>query len=368
MDTVKDKDIAYLEQAIELAGRGLYTADPNPRVGCLIVKDATIVGQGWHHYVHAPHAEINALQEAGERAKDATAYVSLEPCAYQGRTGPCADALIEAGIRRVVIAATDPHPKVAGRGIARLKTAGIIVETDCLPAPAEHLNPGYYKRFRTGLPWVRLKIAASLDARTATSAGESQWLTGPAARADVQHWRARSSAIVTGSGTVIKDDPALTVREPRFAINHPEWPDGLRQPLRVILDRRAHLSTSARVFNSPGEALWLTSKAPAKTPASVTALTGEWQPRQVLATLAERDCNEILIEAGSELAGIFVRADLIDEYILYLAPSLLGSDGRPLLALSGLQTLAERIQLKFSDYCLIGDDLRIIATPVYKKS
>ena len=361
MATYSHTDIDYIRQAIELASKGLYTTDPNPRVGCLVVNNNVIVGRGWHQYAGGPHAEVMALQQAGQQAQSATAYVSLEPCSFQGRTGPCAKALIAAGIKRVVAAATDPHPNVCGQGFSRLQQAGIEVVTECQADNARQLNPGYWKRLTTKLPWVRVKMAATLDGRTATATGQSKWLTGAAARADVQFWRARSSAIITGSGTVLADDPLMTVRGSQFACDHPEWPEGIRQPLKVVVDRRGRVTPSAKIFQTPGEALWLTARPPVKAPATTATLSGQWQPLDVLTLLAERGCNEVLIEAGASLAGAFIAAGLIDEIVLYLAPSLLGSDARPLLQLTGIEDLANQIKWQVLALSQVGDDIRIVA-------
>lgn len=368
MATYSHADIEYIQQAFELADKGLYTADPNPRVGCLIVNNDIIVGRGWHQYAGGPHAEVAALKQAGSQAQNATAYVSLEPCSFQGRTSPCTEALIAAGIKRVVGAMTDPHPNVSGQGFSNLQQAGIEVVSECQADNAKQLNPGYWKRLTAKLPWVRVKMAATLDGRTATATGQSKWLTGSAARADVQFWRARSSAVVTGSGTVLVDDPAMTVRDSQFACDHPEWQDGIRQPLRVVVDRRGRVSPTAKIFQEPGNALWLTAKPPVKASATAITLSGQWQPLDVLTLLAERGCNEVLIEAGAGLAGAFMAAGLVDEIVLYLAPSLLGSNARPLLQLTGIEDLADQIKLQILTLSQIGDDIRVVAKPKQVKA
>ena len=256
-----DQDRRYMARALTLAQRGLYTTDPNPRVGCVLVKDGEIVGEGFHARAGAPHAERHALEAAGERAQGATCYVTLEPCSHVGRTGPCADALIEAGVRRVVAAVGDPHHRVAGQGFARLEAAGIEVAVGLLAAEATALNAGFFKRMRTGLPWVRVKLAMSLDGRTAMASGESKWITGPAARERVQALRARASAIVTGVGTVLADDPSLTVRPGDWQTDaYPAGP--IRQPLRVVLDRTLRASPQARLLGEPGDTLLVTAVAP----------------------------------------------------------------------------------------------------------
>lgn len=360
---VTASDLSYLKESLALAEGGRYSTGSNPCVGCVLVKEGLVVGRGWHEYMGGPHAEVRALLAAGEQAKGATAYVSLEPCAHQGRTGPCVQAFIEAGITRVVAAITDPNPQVAGSGFAALSAANIEVVKDVLITEARALNPGYHRRFETGRPRVRLKLAASLDGRTATASGESQWLTSAAARADVQHWRALSTAILTGSGTVLADDPALTVRDEKLlAAYPPEVDEDARQPWRLVLDRRGRLSESAKIFNQPGKVWWLT-QAQKQAPENIQVCTGHWQPDTVLTLLAELGCNELLIEAGAELGGAFMAAGLVDELILYLAPSLIGPDARPLLALPALQHLADKIRLTIDDVCQLGPDIRVLARP-----
>lgn len=361
-----ESDIGYLKRALDLAEKGLYSTDPNPRVGCVIVRDGEIVGEGWHQYIGGPHAEIVALKQSGARSKNATAYTSLEPCAYHGLTGPCSKALISAGIKRVVSAAIDPSPKVSGKGFDDLEAAGIETIRNVLPKDAEALNPGYWKRLNAGLPWVRLKMAATLDGRTATASAESQWLTGRLAREDVQYWRARSSAIITGSGTVIADDPALTVRASQFVAEHPGWPNGLRQPIRAVIDRRAQINASSKVFQSPGKALWFTGQPPSDpSPDTEVLLAPDWQPQEIIKLLAnDYQCNEVLIEAGAQLAGSFLQSGVVDEMILYQAPALLGQDARPLVTLSGIQNLADKLELEIKELSQIGGDIRIIAKPI----
>jgi len=359
-------DYRYMARALQIAEQGLWTARPNPRVGCVIVQNAVVVGEGWHRRAGEAHAEAEALLMAGERAAGATAYVTLEPCCHHGRTGPCADALIKAGVSRVVVAMQDPNPRVAGQGLARLRQAGIATDVGLMAAEAEALNPGFVRRMRSNQPYVRCKLAASLDGRTALASGESKWITSTAARQDVHRLRARSCAIVTGSGTVHADDPALTVR-----VELPEfWPG---QPLRVVLDRHLGTAPAAAVVQGEGQALILhASDAPERVQALQSA--GAWVEQMpanaagidlhaVLQRLAALEINEVLVEAGPTLAGAFMQAGLIDELIVYLAPHLMGHDGSPLLQLAGISTMAARIPLRMVDVRMVGDDLRICAKP-----
>ncbi len=349
-------DHRYMAHALQLARRGLNTTDPNPRVGCLIVKDGEVVGEGWHERAGEPHAEVHALREAGERARGATAYVTLEPCSHHGRTPPCADALVEAGVARVVAAMQDPNPRVAGSGLARLREAGIAAEAGLMQLDAEAINPGFIKRMREGRPLLRCKLAMSLDGRTAMASGESFWITGAAAREDVQRLRARSSAIITGIGTVLADDPAMTVRSKALGENP-------RQPLRVVLDPELRTPADAKIVSGPGECLIAAREAGAIDGAEVIALPGEEgiDLEALMAELARRECNEVLLEAGTTLSGAFLRAGLIDELVVYTAPKLMGDGARGLFHLPGLESMAESIALEFSDVRRVGDDLRISA-------
>lgn len=362
-------DRQYMQRALDLARRGMFTTDPNPRVGCVIVQNGDVVGEGWHVRAGDPHAERNALMAAGDRARGATCYVTLEPCSHTGRTGPCADALIEAGIAEVVVAMQDPNPRVCGTGIDRLRDAGIRVRSGLLSTAARDLNPGFVKRMEQGRPWVRVKLAMGVDGRTAMASGESKWITGGRAREDVQRLRARSSAIVTGIGTVLADDPSLTVRAG-------EWRDGaypgedVRQPLRVVLDRELRMPPGAGMLRLPGRTLIMTgAAADGPAAASLRQLGAEvWQlPAsgsgvdlgRVLDELARLECNEVLVEAGPTLAGAFVREELFDELVIYMAPVLMGSSARPLLALPQIGSMAERIELSLHDVQRMGDDLRL---------
>lgn len=350
-------DYRYMAQALQLAERGLYTTDPNPRVGCVVVRQDVVVGEGWHQFAGGPHAEIIALQQAGDRAQGATVYVSLEPCSHFGRTPPCADALIEAQVGRVVAAMMDPNPDVSGAGIARLKAKGVEVELGVLEAQACALNPGFVKRMRIGLPYVRCKVAMSLDGRTAMASGESKWITSPPARADVQHWRARSSAIVTGSGTVIADDPSLLVR-----LEQPH-----RQPLRVVVDSRLRIPMDAQIFSAAGKVLIATAQTEPMAYSSLAEVVslpnaqGRVDLEALLRFLATQQLNEVLIEAGPTLSGAFLSAGLVDELVIYIAPHLMGSTAQGLFHLPALASLADRIELDVTDIRAVGADWRIVA-------
>lgn len=358
-------DELHMRRALQLAARGMTSTDPNPRVGCVIVRAGQIVGEGWHERAGGPHAEVQALQQAGAAAGGATAYVTLEPCAHTGRTPPCVQALISAGVQRVVYGVADPNPLVNGAGVAALRAAGIQVRGEVLGADSRALNPGFFKRMQSGLPWVRLKLAASLDGRTALADGRSRWITGESARADVQQFRARSSVVLTGSGTVLADDPALNVRLPHTT----------RQPLRVLLDGSLQASPEARIFDPPQEALVFTASSDAARRAAferrgvrvetvAAAPDGRLALGAVLGRLGELQANEVWVEAGAQLAGAWLRAQLIDELVIYLAPRLLGPSARPLLQLPEPQTLDHAPRLRFTDWVRLGEDLRLIAQPL----
>ena len=366
-------DRVHMARALRLAVLGLYTAEPNPRVGCVLVRDGEVVGEGWHQRTGGPHAERLALAMAGERARGATAFVSLEPCCHHGRTPPCTDGLIEAGVARVVAAMRDPNPLVAGAGLARLRAQGIAVVEGLLEEEARRLNPGFIKRMEQGLPYVRCKLAASLDGRTAMASGESQWITSEAARRDVQYLRARSSAILTGVGTVLADDPSLNVRLAARDLPGVEPEGPVRQPLRVVVDSRLRTPPTARMLGLPGTTL-IACLAPEPSHAAQTKAAGA----QVLATsagpggvdleyllryLARQDINEVLIEAGTTLAGAALQAGLVDELVLYLAPHLMGDAGRGLCHLPGLELMGDRLPLVIRDVRLVGPDLRVTAIP-----
>jgi diaminohydroxyphosphoribosylaminopyrimidine deaminase/5-amino-6-(5-phosphoribosylamino)uracil reductase len=353
-------DEVAMRRALELAARGLYSTHPNPRVGAVIARDQEIVGEGWHERPGQPHAEPNAIRDAGERARGATAYVTLEPCSHFGRTPPCADALLAAGVRRVVYAVGDPNPRVDGAGAARLKKAGVLVESGLLAREAEELNAGFMLRMRSGRPFVRLKSGVSLDGRTALANGKSKWITSEEARADVQHWRAQSGAVLTSAATVLADDPRLDVR-----IKAP------RQPLRVVLDRRRRVRKSARIFAPPGEVLLFaasTGKKPARDTAEmfgdarierVRIARGHLDLARVFARLAELEINEVLVEAGPRLTGALLQAGLVDEWLVYVAPLLLGSHARPLAALPPITRISAARRFEMYESMQIGPDLRL---------
>jgi diaminohydroxyphosphoribosylaminopyrimidine deaminase/5-amino-6-(5-phosphoribosylamino)uracil reductase len=352
-----------MARALQLARRGLYTTDPNPRVGSVIVRNGQVIGEGWHERVGEPHAEINALHAAGSEARDSTVYLTLEPCCHHGRTPPCSQALIRAGIRRLVAAMPDPNPLVAGKGFAELEAQGIVVHAGLMEQEAAALNPGFIQRMRNGRPYVRLKLAASLDGRTALAGGESRWITSPAARADVQRWRARSSAIVTGIGTVLADDPSLTVRD--FEIG--------RQPLRVVLDSQLKMPVTARLLGLPGATLIVTASddsvkrdALRGKGAEVTVLPGGQDGIElggVLAHLAGREMNELFVECGATLAGGMLGGGHVDELLLYYAPHLMGSGERGMFHWPPLAKMADRFSLSILDSRAVGPDWRIIAKP-----
>lgn len=355
-------DHQHMAQALRLAERGLFTTMPNPRVGCVLVRDNVIVGQGWHERAGQAHAEVKALLQAGEAAKGATAYVTLEPCSHVGRTPPCADALVSAGVRRVVAAMQDPNPKVAGSGLARLQAAGIETASGLMYAQARELNPGFVCRMEYGRPWVRSKIAASLDGRTALQNGVSQWITGDAARLDVQRWRARSCAILTGIGTVLQDDPQLNVRDLSFG----------RQPLRILLDSHLQLPLSARILESGN--LLIVCGDHASTRAEALRVAGaEVMPlpgtdgrvdlNALMTELGRREINELHVEAGAILNGALLQLGLLDEVLVYLAPTLMGASARGMFEIPVLTDMKQRNDLEIIDMDKVGEDIRIRARP-----
>ena len=362
-------DRAFMARAIQLARKGLYSTMPNPRVGCVLVRDGSVVGEGWHRCAGEAHAEVSALRKAGQAAHNATAYVSLEPCNHLGRTGPCSEALIEAGVARVVIGMEDPNPLVAGSGVRRLMAAGIAVSGPVLEEEARALNPGFIKRMQSGRPLVRCKLAMSLDGRTAMASGESKWVTGPAARQDVQRLRARSCAIITGIGSILQDDSSLNLRPSELQVEDAELACSV-QPLRVILDSRQRLPRDAKVLQSPAGLLLVSAAehaSAALADAGVEQLkladaSGRVDLERLLRVLAERECNEVLVEAGATLAGAFLRRGLLDELVIYMAPSLMGSEARPLFELP-LQTMSGRLPLTITDIRAVGVDWRITARP-----
>ncbi len=352
-------DHEFMTRALRLAERGLHSTSPNPRVGCVIVREGRVVGEGFHERAGGPHAEARALAAAGEAARGATVYVTLEPCAHHGRTPPCVEALLAAGVTRVAVAMEDPNPLVAGRGIERLRAAGVTVDVGLLATEARELNIGFVSRMLRGRPWLRLKCAASLDGRTALANGVSKWITGEAARRDVQRWRARSCALLTGAGTVLADDPQLTVRD--F--------DTPRQPLRVVVDTHLSVSPQARVFRDGG--VLVTASEDQEAIAAMRAAgvevvqlgagSGQVDLARLVHWLGERGLNEVTVEAGATLNGALLTAGVVDELVLYLAPSLLGSTARGLFALPELQRLEDKVALTLRDVRSVGSDLRIIA-------
>ena len=354
-------DHAMMARALRLAERGAYTTRPNPMVGCVIAHGEDVVAEGWHAVAGGPHAEIVALQAAGERARGATVYVTLEPCAHTGKTGPCADALIAAGVGRVVAAMRDPFPQVDGAGFDALNAAGIVTEYGLMAAAARRLNQGFLSRIERKRPWVRIKLAMSLDGRTALANGDSKWISGEASRRDVMHWRARAGALLTGAGTVLVDDPQLTVRF--------EDDTAFVPPLRVVLD--PGLATVGRGRTRSGNAPTLYFHSPeAKPPrgfdtahTSVPMRDGLLDLNAVLQALAARGINEVQVEAGATLAGALLRADLADEVLLYVAPVLLGADARPLFDGLHIDEMTQRLRLQTVETRRLGDDLRLLLRP-----
>ncbi|MGB5830617.1 MAG: bifunctional diaminohydroxyphosphoribosylaminopyrimidine deaminase/5-amino-6-(5-phosphoribosylamino)uracil reductase RibD [Thiohalocapsa sp.] len=371
-------DLRHMARAIQLARSGLYTTDPNPRVGCVLVRDGVVVGEGFHRRAGEPHAERNAIDVAGASARAATAYVTLEPCCHHGRTPPCTDALLEAGVGSVVVGMEDPNPIVSGRGIGRLRAAGVAVRTGVLEQAVRALNPGFEKRMRGGLPYVRCKLAASLDGRTAMASGESRWITCDDARRDVHRLRARSSAVVTGIGTVLADDPSMNVRlgADEFPALWPAEPP--RQPLRVVVDSELRMPRDARMLQLPGATLVATCDDSPRAIARANAAGAEVQvfPKDpagrvdlhiLLCYLAEREINEVLIEAGPTLAGAAVQAGLVDELLIYQAPHLMGDSARGLFHLPGLDRMDQRVGLRMTDVRRVGSDLRITLRPMHEE-
>lgn len=358
MNIFSAEDHRYMARALQLAARGLYTTSPNPRVGCVIVKNGRIIGEGWHQKAGEPHAEVHALMEAGMAAQGTTVYVSLEPCAHHGRTPPCADALIGAGVAKVIAAAQDPNPKVAGEGLARIKAAGIEAQCGLMEAQARELNEGFFKRMVYGHPFVRIKTASSLDGKTALSSGESKWITGEAARADVHRLRARACAILTGIETVLADNPQMNVR----------GIETVRQPIKVIVDSSLRTPPDATILQ--GAKTLIACAAPdAKKAAALEAAgaeilclpgaDGKVDLSALLSRLAQKGVNELMTEAGPRLNGALIAAGLADEWVQYLAPCLLGSAARPLFELDEPASMQERLNWKLADQRMLGADLRL---------
>ncbi|WP_027150419.1 bifunctional diaminohydroxyphosphoribosylaminopyrimidine deaminase/5-amino-6-(5-phosphoribosylamino)uracil reductase RibD [Methylobacter tundripaludum] len=357
------RDAFYMAQAISLAKKGRYTTDPNPRVGCVLVRDGEVIGQGWHVKAGQGHAEVEALKNVPD-AKGATAYVTLEPCSHQGRTPPCCDALIRAGVSRVVAAMQDPNPQVSGSGLEKLKAAGIEVICGVLQEDALALNRGFIKRMTDSRPFVRSKLAMSLDGRTAMASGESKWITSNEARADVHRLRAESSAILTGIKTVLADDPALNARV-----------DGdVMQPVRVVLDTHLNMPVTAQMAKLPGRSLILTCAQDEQKQQALQQVgfevyqlpckNGRLDLQAVMDFLGQQQINELLVEAGSVLNGALLDEDWVDEYVIYMAPCILGDQGRGLFNLPGLQQMADKKQLKLRDVRQVGQDLKLTYTPL----
>ncbi|MBG8560283.1 bifunctional diaminohydroxyphosphoribosylaminopyrimidine deaminase/5-amino-6-(5-phosphoribosylamino)uracil reductase RibD [Pseudomonas qingdaonensis] len=363
-------DAHYMARALELARKGLYSTHPNPRVGCVIVRDGQVVGEGWHVRAGEPHAEVHALRQAGELARGACAYVTLEPCSHHGRTPPCAEALVKAGVARVVAAMQDPNPQVAGQGLKRLADVGIEVASGVLEAEARALNPGFLKRMEHGLPFVRVKLAMSLDGRTAMASGESQWITGPAARSAVQRLRARSSVVLTSAQSVLADNARMTVRADELGLDADSTALAMaRPPLRVLIDGRLRLPLTAPFFQA-GPVLVVTAAAPVAQYAqaghdllSLPGTDGHVDLPALLRELARRGASEVLVEAGPGLAGAFAQQGLVDEYQLFIAAKFLGSSARPLLDWP-LARMSEAQALNITDMRAVGDDWRVTAIPV----
>lgn len=361
--TIEDRQ--YMARAIQLAAKGTYTTDPNPRVGCVLVRDGLIIGEGYHQRAGEGHAEVNALKAAGD-ATGATAYVTLEPCSHFGRTPPCSQGLIDAGVTRVVAAMVDPNPEVAGKGISMLQAAGIDASAGILESEARALNPGFLSRMERGRPFVRLKLATSIDGRTAMASGESQWITGSEARADVQRLRARSSAIITGVGSVLQDDSALTVREAQLPASVLPLTDG-RQPLRVVLDSQGRLPLTAQMLALPGRTLQVIATDDCVSLEGAEQIqmannAGRIDLPKLLSYLADKEsCNEVLVECGAQLAGAMLEAGLVDELVHYMAPKLMGSDARPLVHLP-LTEMSQAIEMQLKDVRQLGQDLRMTWT------
>jgi diaminohydroxyphosphoribosylaminopyrimidine deaminase / 5-amino-6-(5-phosphoribosylamino)uracil reductase len=351
-------DREFMARALRLAEHGLFTTTPNPRVGCVVVRGGEVVGEGFHERAGEAHAEVNALRAAGGRAEGGTVYVNLEPCSHHGRTPPCTDSLVAAGVERVVVAMGDPNPKVSGQGFAALRAAGVEVASGLLEAEARELNVGFVSRMTRSRPWVRLKVAATLDAKTALASGESQWITGEQARRDGHRWRARACAILTGIGTVRDDDPRLTVRDV-------ETP---RQPLRVLVDSRLEVPLSARILEGGNLLVAAAIDDRAKIDAlrargaEVVVLpnaTGKVELEDLVRELGRQNLNEVHVEAGFKLNGSLVAAGVVDELLVYLAPKVLGETGRGMFKLPGVERLADARRLRLLDVAQLGEDVRL---------
>lgn len=367
-------DHRHMAHALRIAARGLYTAAPNPMVGCVLVGDGKVLGEGFHQRTGEAHAEVNAISDAGAQSKGATAYVTLEPCRHSGRTGPCTEALLRAGVVRVVAAMVDPNPAVAGEGLAQLAAAGVATQSGLMEEQAQTLNAGFVSRMTRQRPFVRVKLAASVDGRTAMASGESQWITGAEARRDVQHWRALSGALVTGIGTVLADDPSLNVRAQGLAPSRAALlGNNIRQPLRVIVDSQLRTPSTAKTLQLDGDVIVAGIRTPGaehaelQARAEVVTLAADKNVLRLsalLELLAQREVNDVLIEAGAKLAGAFVRQGLADELLLYTAPTLLGSQARGLMHLPDMTLMSQQLRLQFIEQCTVGQDIRIRARAV----
>jgi len=364
-DSVADR--RYMARALELAGKGLNTASPNPRVGCVLVKNTRIIGEGWHRRTGLPHAEIEALADCSEDPAGATAYVTLEPCAHHGRTPPCCDRLVEAGIARVIVGAIDPNPLVAGNGVSRIRAAGVEVSCGLMASESRQLNCGFFSRMERKRPWVRLKLAASLDGRTALASGESKWITSAEAREDVQHLRARADCILTGIGTVLADNPRMTVR-----IDSDQEQGNQQQPTLAIVDSKGRTPLDATLFDSDREVLIFSSvELPNRAGSTVirhhsTTSDGRICLSSVMRELGAREVNEVHVEGGAELAASLLAEQLVDELVLYQAPLVLGTDARALVALQGLTSMEQRLEFQYTDIAQVGCDVRLTLKPLYK--
>ncbi|KMT65191.1 bifunctional diaminohydroxyphosphoribosylaminopyrimidine deaminase/5-amino-6-(5-phosphoribosylamino)uracil reductase RibD [Catenovulum maritimum] len=372
MTVLNQDDFFYMTLAIREAEKGRYTTSPNPNVGCVIVKDNQVIGKGFHIQAGGPHAEVHALVAAGENAQGATAYVTLEPCSHTGKTPPCAEALIKAQVAKVVVGMTDPNPQVSGRGIEKLRNAGIQVHQDCLTQECEKLNAGFIKRMVNKLPYVQLKLGSSLDGRTAMSSGESQWITSAKARQDVQDYRAQACAVITGVGTVMADNPSLNVRQAEFKPNH--YPcEKLRQPVKVVIDNQHQITPEYKLINQ-AETVYLVSNKHRNDaeninwPVNVKFLTLSQAGEHVCLTelltqLALLEINQVWVEAGAKLAGAFIAQGLVDELIIYQAPKLLGENTKGLIEVTDLTKLNQAIEWRYQEVRQVGDDLKLVLFP-----
>lgn len=372
-------DHQCMATALKLAARGIYSPHPNPRVGCVISNGQNILGRGWHQFAGGPHAEIAALQDAGEDLKGSTAYITLEPCSHHGRTPPCTGALLSAGVSRIVVASADPNPQVNGQGLVELRNAGLAVETGLMAGEAEALNPGFFMRMRKGRPWVRVKTAISLDGRTALGNGDSKWISSDVSRRDVQKWRARSSAILTGIGTVLADNPAMNVRldSSQRGQHEPNWPDGQvpgGQPLRIIADSRWRTPVNSRILADPATAIIAGTRDMAVPPEleatgarciSLPATAGGTDLVSLFSRLAELEINEVQVEAGARLCGALLEDRLVDELLIYQAPQLLGEGAPGPFHIGPLESMHERTHLKLLESRRLGNDWRFRLEPQY---